>query len=113
MVLQFRKDKYMEKFTLVRGEYKPQLDLRATEKAVKLIKDNFEKNLSRELNLERVSAPLFVRPESGLNDNLNGVERAVSFDIKDIGADVEIVHSLAKWKRMALKRYHFNIGEGL
>lgn len=103
----------MGKLILSNGKYTPALDLRATEKAVKLIKDNFEKNLSRALNLERVSAPLFVRPESGLNDNLNGVERAVGFDIKDIGADVEIVHSLAKWKRMALKRYNFNIGEGL
>lgn len=84
-----------------------------TEIAIKLLKDHFETILANKLNLVRVSAPLFVRPESGLNDNLNGVERPVSFDVKSVGANVEIVHSLAKWKRMALKKYGFNNGRGL
>lgn len=94
--------------------YKSSLDIRKTEVAIKQIKDYFENELSKELNLTRVSAPLFVKPETGLNDNLNGVERPVSFDVKGIGGDtVEVVHSLAKWKRMALKRYGFSSGEGL
>lgn len=95
--------------------YKSAMDIRQTEIAIKEVKDFFEKALANELNLTRVSAPLFVRPESGLNDNLNGVERPVSFDIREQGQDsvVEIVHSLAKWKRMALKRYGFHVGEGL
>jgi aspartate--ammonia ligase len=94
--------------------YKPSLNLRDTEVAIKKIKDFFESALAEALNLTRVSAPLFVRPESGLNDNLNGVERPVSFDVKHIdGATVEVVQSLAKWKRMALGRYEFSLGEGL
>ncbi len=94
--------------------YKPSLDIRKTEVAIKKIKDYFENELAKELKLTRVSAPLFVKPETGLNDNLNGVERPVSFDVKGIGGDtVEVVHSLAKWKRMALKRYGFSSGEGL
>jgi aspartate--ammonia ligase len=94
--------------------YKSKMPIKETEVAIKLIKDQFESILADELNLIRVSAPLFVRPETGLNDNLNGVERAVAFDIKDINGDtVEIVQSLAKWKRMALKRYEFKCGEGL
>ena len=94
--------------------YQSPLDVRDTVVAIKLIKDFFENRLARELNLVRVSAPLFVRPESGLNDNLNGVERPVSFDVKGINGNlVEIVHSLAKWKRMALKRYGFAPQEGL
>lgn len=84
-----------------------------TEVAIKFIKDVFERELARNLNLTRVSAPLFVFPESGLNDNLNGVERPVAFDVLDIGRDVEVVHSLAKWKRMALAKYGFANGEGL
>lgn len=84
-----------------------------TEVAIKFIKDVFERELARNLNLTRVSAPLFVFPESGLNDNLNGVERPVAFDVLDIGRDVEVVHSLAKWKRMALAKYGFTDGEGL
>ena len=84
-----------------------------TEVAIKFIKDVFERELARNLNLTRVSAPLFVFPESGLNDNLNGVERPVAFDIADIGKNVEVVHSLAKWKRMALAKYGFAEGEGL
>ncbi len=84
-----------------------------TEIRIKFIKDVFERELAQNLNLTRVSAPLFVFPESGLNDNLNGVERPVCFDIADIGRNVEVVHSLAKWKRMALARYGFSEGEGL
>lgn len=94
--------------------YASALSVMDTEIAIKLLKDFFESNLAQKLNLTRVSAPLFVKPESGLNDNLNGVERPVSFDVRDIsGADVEIVQSLAKWKRMALKKYGFKTGEGL
>ncbi|MBC8547415.1 aspartate--ammonia ligase [Clostridiaceae bacterium NSJ-31] len=84
-----------------------------TEKAIKLVKDTFESELAAMLELTRVSAPLFVRPETGLNDDLNGVERPVDFDIRDIGAEVEVVHSLAKWKRLALKRYGFKPETGL
>ena len=84
-----------------------------TEVAIKFIKDVFERELARNLNLTRVSAPLFVFPESGLNDNLNGVERPVAFDVLDIGKNVEVVHSLAKWKRLALHDYGFPMGEGL
>lgn len=94
--------------------YKSSMSIKETEVAIKYIKDQFEKILANEMNLTRVSAPLFVRPESGLNDNLNGVERPVFFDVPDAGGkDVEIIHSLAKWKRMALQRYEFNVGEGL
>ena len=93
--------------------YKSELDLLETEIAIKYIKDTFEKELAKALNLTRVSAPLFVFPETGLNDNLNGVERAVKFDIKDLKRDVEIVQSLAKWKRNALYRYDFKEGTGL
>lgn len=94
--------------------YKPALDTKETEIAIKLVKDYFERELAGQLNLTRVSAPLFVKPESGLNDNLNGVERPVSFGLKEQNdAEVEIVHSLAKWKRQALKRYGFSYGEGI
>lgn len=94
--------------------YVSHLDLRETEVAIKKLKDYFEKAVAYELNLTRVSAPLFVKPETGLNDNLSGVERPVSFDIlDDQRAVVEIVHSLAKWKRMALGRYGFEVNEGL
>ncbi|MCQ2458453.1 MAG: aspartate--ammonia ligase [Clostridia bacterium] len=93
--------------------YNPVLDLRDTEIAIKLVKDFFERELARALNLTRVSAPIMVTPESGLNDNLNGVERPVSFDVLETGQNVEIVHSLAKWKRQALKTYGFAPGEGL
>lgn len=95
------------------GYQSPQT-IRETEKAIKEVKDYFERALADALNLTRVSAPLYVTPESGLNDNLNGVERPVSFDIKEQdGKVVEIVHSLAKWKRFALKEYGFVPGEGL
>ena len=94
--------------------YKSELDIKETQIAIKRVKDFFERQLATELNLKRVTAPLFVTPESGLNDNLNGVERPVSFGIKEQNdKDVEIVHSLAKWKRMALHRYKFPMGEGL
>ena len=94
-------------------DYATLLSIRETEVAIKKVKDYFEKNLARRLNLTRVSAPLFVETNSGMNDTLNGVERPVSFDILDGGVDAEIVHSLAKWKRFALKRYGFTHGEGL
>ena len=93
--------------------YKPQIDLKETQVAIKTVKDFFQKELTKQLNLTRVSAPLFVTPESGLNDNLNGVERPVAFDLKEGGRNAEIVHSLAKWKRFALKQYGFKPGEGL
>ncbi|MBE5803585.1 MAG: aspartate--ammonia ligase [Clostridiales bacterium] len=98
---------------IIPKDYNPVLDLRDTEIAIKLVKDFFETELSRQLNLTRVSAPIMVTPESGLNDNLNGVERPVSFDVLETGQTVEIVHSLAKWKRQALKTYGFKPGEGL
>lgn len=94
--------------------YKPKLNLKETEVAIKKLKDYFEYALAYELYLTRVSAPLFVKPATGLNDNLNGIERAVSFDILDDQHEtVEVVHSLAKWKRMALGRYGFGVNEGL
>ena len=94
--------------------YHPALNLHDTQIAIKTVKDFFQSLLAERLNLLRVSAPLFVTPQSGLNDNLNGVERPVSFGIKDQGeAQAEIVHSLAKWKRYALKKYGFSVGEGL
>ena len=94
--------------------YHSTLNIKDTEKAIKRVKDFFERELATQLNLRRVSAPLFVFPESGLNDNLNGVERPVSFGIKEQNdREVEIVHSLAKWKRLALKKYGFSLGEGL
>ena len=93
--------------------YKPQIDLKETQVAIKTVKDFFQKELTKQLNLTRVSAPLFVTPESGLNDNLNGVERPVAFDLKEGHRNAEIVHSLAKWKRFALKQYGFKPGEGL
>ena len=93
--------------------YAPQIDLRETQVAIKTVKDFFQKELTKQLNLTRVSAPLVVTPESGMNDNLNGVERPVSFDVKEGGKQAEIVQSLAKWKRFALKQYGFLPGEGL
>lgn len=94
--------------------YKSPQSIKETEKAIKEVKDYFERALADALHLTRVSAPLFVKPESGLNDNLNGVERPVAFGIKEQDdAVVEIVHSLAKWKRMALNDYDFKVGEGL
>ena len=94
--------------------YVSPLTIRETEVAIKEVKDHFQSALAKSLHLTRVSAPLFVKPESGLNDNLNGVERPVAFGIKEQEDDTaEIVHSLAKWKRFALKKYGFHSGEGL
>ena len=102
----------MNKIYIPEG-YKPCLDAYDTQRAIAYIKETFQEEFAKALNLKRVSAPLFVTESSGLNDNLNGYERAVSFDIPAVGADAQVVHSLAKWKRLALKRYHFTIGNGL
>ena len=93
--------------------YAPRLNLYDTQKAISLLKRLFEDNLGGALNLRRVSAPLFVEADTGLNDDLNGVERPVTFDIPAAGREAQVVHSLAKWKRMALHRYQFSVGEGL
>ncbi|MBU5473388.1 aspartate--ammonia ligase [Roseburia sp. MSJ-14] len=99
---------------IIPKNYHSELDLHDTQIAIKTVKDFFQNLLSLRLNLQRVSAPLFVDPESGLNDNLNGVERPVTFGIKEQNEKpAEIVHSLAKWKRYALKKYGFSMGEGL
>ncbi len=98
---------------VVPAGYKPLLDEYDTQRAIAYIKQTFQSELSSALNLKRVSAPLFVTEESGLNDNLNGYERPVSFDVPAIGVDAQVVHSLAKWKRLALKRYNFVVGNGL
>lgn len=98
--------------TIIPDGYTSHLSLRDTELAIKKVKDFFERDLAIELNLTRVSAPLFVDAKSGMNDNLNGTERPVSFDVLS-GENFEIVHSLAKWKRYALKMYGFERGEGL
>ena len=99
--------------TCIPQGYVPSLDLYQTQKAIGMLKRLFEDSLSGALRLHRVSAPLFVAASSGLNDNLNGVERPVSFDINGVDDMGEVVHSLAKWKRLALKRYEFHVGEGL
>ena len=93
--------------------YRSVLDVKTTQRAIKSCKDYFERELAKALNLVRVSAPLFVTPESGLNDCLNGVERPVQFDLLETGREVQIVQSLAKWKRYALGKYGFDVGEGL
>lgn len=95
--------------------YHPTLTIRDTEAAIVFIREEFQRVLAKKLNLQRMSAPLFVEKHTGINDNLNGVERPVAFDAKDLPADdtLEVVHSLAKWKRMALKKYGFNMHEGL
>ena len=99
---------------IIPENYDPVLDIRQTQQAIKFIRDTFQKEFGKEMNLERVSAPLFVPKSSGLNDNLSGVERPVSFDIKSIKSEnVEVVQSLAKWKRLALWEYGFKAGEGL
>ncbi|MBR6186516.1 MAG: aspartate--ammonia ligase [Clostridia bacterium] len=98
---------------IVPAGYQSTLSLYETQEAIALIKKTFESNLSHALNLKRVSAPLFVDGNSGLNDDLNGVERPVSFDMLETGEEAQVVHSLAKWKRYALQRYHFPVGEGL
>ena len=92
--------------------YAPVLDAYDTQRAIAFIKNTFQEEFASSLNLKRVSAPLFVTEASGLNDNLSGVERPVSFDVPAIGADAQVVHSLAKWKRLALKRYGFSCRYG-
>lgn len=99
---------------IIPENYHSPLDYRRTEKAIKFIKDNFEKNLSEALKLERVSAPLYVAAGQGINDDLSGVERPVSFDAKKMPElELQIVQSLAKWKRMSLKQYDYRVGEGI
>lgn len=105
-------DRSADKLAYPEG-YKPYLDLKDTEKAIRYIKTEFQNALADALNLSRVSAPLFVRSETGVNDHLSGVESPVSFHVKEMGVQAEIVQSLAKWKRMALADYHFEKGEGL
>ena len=99
--------------TIIPEGYVPSLSLYDTQEAIALIKKIFQGNLSHALHLKRVSAPLFVEGFSGMNDDLNGVERPVSFDVPDTGAEAQVVHSLAKWKRYALMRYGFPAGEGI
>ncbi len=102
----------MNKVNIPAG-YKPALGSYDTQQAIAFIKDTFQAELAQKLSLKRVSAPLFVTAESGLNDNLSGKERPVSFDIPAVHGEGQVVHSLAKWKRLALKRYNFNMHEGL
>lgn len=97
---------------MIAEDYKPVLTIKETQKAIKLVKDTFANELAAELNLDRVSAPIIVKKGSGINDDLNGVERKVEFDIKEIESTAEIVQSLAKWKRIALHKYGYGIGEG-
>ena len=98
---------------LIPESYKNPLTVYETQCAIEFIKHNFQKNLCHALDLMRVSAPLFVEEASGLNDNLNGYERPVSFDVPDVKAEAQVVHSLAKWKRYALQKYGFSLGEGI
>ena len=99
--------------TYIPEGYKAKLSVYETQRAIDYIKRYFQRSLAKALHLKRVSAPLFVADNSGLNDNLNGVERPVSFDIPGVGLEAEVVHSLAKWKRLALKKYEFYVGNGL
>jgi aspartate--ammonia ligase len=110
--LYIERDGNMSKLTVPKG-YKSLLNLYDTQNAIGKIKRIFEDNLSNALNLKRVSAPLFVQANTGINDDLNGVERPVEFDIKENNSKAQVVHSLAKWKRLALHRYGFKPGEGL
>ncbi|CEI73847.1 MULTISPECIES: aspartate--ammonia ligase [Romboutsia] len=98
---------------IIPTQYKTKLSIIQTQEAIKDLKDFFEHRLGEELRLTRVSSPLFVLPETGTNDNLNGIEKAVSFEVPDIGKKAEIVQSLAKWKRMALKKYGLPTGRGI
>lgn len=93
--------------------YESKMSLRQTQKAIKLIKDTFQTEFAKALNLDRITAPVIVRSDSGINDDLNGVERKVKFDIKEMDYEAEVVQSLAKWKRFALHRYEYNPGEGI
>ncbi len=99
--------------TIIPSGYRPKLSLYETQAAISLIKRTFQDSLAQALHLKRVSAPLFVDPSTGLNDDLNGIERAVTFDIPATGGNGQVVHSLAKWKRMALYRYDFHPGKGI
>jgi len=103
----------MSKSLYIPDGYKSSLTLRETQHAIKYIKDLFQQNLSFSLTLDRVTAPLIVKKGSGINDDLNGVERKVEFSFKEMEDDAEVVQSLAKWKRMALYRYGYNAGEGI
>ncbi len=95
-------------------DYDPKMTIRETQAAIKFIRDTFQREIGKQMNLERISAPLFIERSTGLNDDLNGIERKVAFDIKEEPQEeIEVVQSLAKWKRMALKKYGFEPGEGL
>jgi aspartate--ammonia ligase len=99
---------------IIPANYEPKLSIRETEEAIRYIRETFQDEIGKELNLQRMSAPMFVEQSTGLNDNLNGTEAPVSFTMKDLpGETIEIVHSLAKWKRFALKKYGFGLHEGL
>ena len=98
---------------IIPEQYKTSLGVIQTQQAIKHLKDFFENRLGETLKLTRVSSPLFVLPETGTNDNLNGIEKAVSFEVPDMGKKAEVVQSLAKWKRMALKKYGFSVGRGI
>lgn len=99
---------------IIPEHYDPKLSVRETEAAIRYIRETFQDEIGRELNLQRMSAPMFVEKKTGLNDNLNGVEQPVSFTMKELpGETIEVVHSLAKWKRYALKKYGFGMHEGL
>ena len=93
--------------------YSSKLNLMETQIAIKYVKDTFQKELVKSLKLLRVTAPLFVLKETGLNDNLNGYEKPVTFNVNNINGNIEIIQSLAKWKRMALKKYNFPVDSGL
>jgi len=97
---------------IIPKDYTPILDLFETQQAIKIVKDTFERVLASALNLERVTAPIILSADDGINDDLNGVERKVSFEIKNIDKTAEVVQSLAKWKRMALYRYDFHVAKG-
>ena len=93
--------------------YSSKMSLKETQKAIKIIKDTFQVEFAKALNLDRVTAPVIVRSDSGINDDLNGIERKVQFDLREMDCEVEVVQSLAKWKRFALHRYGYGAGEGI
>ena len=101
------------KKTIYQIEYQSKLDVYQTQRAIKFVKDFFEKELAKKLDLLRVSAPLFVSSKSGLNDGLSGKEKPINFEIPELNEEVEIVHSLAKWKRMALSKYDVYLHKGI
>lgn len=99
---------------IIPKDYDPKLSIRETQEAIRYIRETFQDEFGKEMGLNRVSAPMYVEKSSGINDNLNGYEKPVSFTMKDMpGETIEVVHSLAKWKRMALKKYGFDLHEGL